>query len=84
MTSRFIPKYMREVLETLRRERLFAKFSKCEFLLREVQFLGHLVNQKGILVDPAKVKAVMQWEVPRSASEIRSFLILASYYRRFI
>ncbi|CAH1431388.1 unnamed protein product [Lactuca virosa] len=76
--------HLREVLETLRRERLFAKFSKCEFWLREVQFLGHLVNQKGILVDPAKIEAVMQWEVPRSPSEIRSFLGLAGYYRRFI
>ena len=50
--------HLREVLEVLRRERLFAKFSKCEFWLREVQFLGHLVNQKHILVDPAKVEAV--------------------------
>ena len=76
--------HLREVLETLRRESLYAKFSKCEFWLREVQFLGHLVNQKGILVDPAKIEAVMQWEVPRSPSEIRSFLGLAGYYRRFI
>ena len=76
--------HLREVLETLRRENLYAKFSKCEFWLREVQFLGHLVNQKGISVDPAKVEAVMSWEVPRSPSEIQSFLGLASYYRRFI
>ena len=60
------------------------KFSKCEFWLREVPFPGHLVNQKGILVDPAKIEAEMQWEVPRSPSEIRSFLGLAGYYRRFI
>ena len=68
----------------MRREKLFAKLSKYEFWLREVQFLGHLVNQKGILVDPAKIEAVMQWEVPKSPSEIRSFLGLAGYYRRFI
>ena len=49
-----------------------------------MQFLGHLVNQKGILVDPAKIEAVMSWEVPKSPSEIRSFLGLAGYYRRFI
>ena len=61
---------LREVLETLRRERLFAKFSKCDICLRKVQFLGHLVNQEGILVDPAKIEVVMQWEVPRSPSEI--------------
>ena len=76
--------HLREVLETLRRERLYAKFSKCEFWLREVQFLGHLVNQNGILVDPAKIEAVMRWEVPRSPSEIRSFLGLVGYYRWFI
>ncbi|CAH1431974.1 unnamed protein product [Lactuca virosa] len=75
---------MREVLETLRWERLYAKFSKCELWLCEVQCLGHLVNQKGILDDPAKVEVVMQWEVPRSPSEIQSFLGLVGYYRRFI
>ena len=74
--------HLREVLETLRTEKLYAKFSKCEFWLREVQFLGHLVNQNGILVDPAKIEAVMRWEVPRSPTEIRSFLGLAGYYRR--
>ena len=76
--------HLREVLGVLRSERLYAKFSKCDFWLREVQFLEHLVNQKGILVDPAKVEAVMSWEVPRSPSEIRSFLGLAGYYQRFI
>ena len=76
--------HLREVLETLRRESLYAKFSKCEFWLREVQFLRHLVNQNGILVDPDKVEAVMRWEVPKSPSEIRSFLGLAGYYQRFI
>ena len=76
--------HLREVLEVLRSEKLYAKFSKCDFWLREVQFLGHVVNQKGILVDPAKVEAVMSWEVPKSPSEIRSFLGLAGYYRRFI
>ncbi|WP_342852309.1 reverse transcriptase domain-containing protein, partial [Bifidobacterium animalis] len=53
-----------EVLETLRRENLYAKFSKCDFWLHEVQFLGHLINQDGISVDPAKLEAVMRWEVP--------------------
>ncbi|KAL4555554.1 hypothetical protein LXL04_038176 [Taraxacum kok-saghyz] len=76
--------HLREVLEVLRREKLYAKFSKCEFWLREVQFLGHVVNQSGIIVDPAKISAVMQWEVPRTPTEIRSFLGLAGYYRRFI
>ena len=68
----------------MRSERLYAKFSKYDFWLREVQFLGHLVNQNGILVDPAKIEAMMSWEVPRSPSDIRSFLGLAGYYWRFI
>ena len=76
--------HLREVLETLRRENLYAKFSKCDFWLHEVQFLGHLINQNGISVDPAKVEAVMRWEVPKSPSEIWSFLGLADYYHRFI
>ena len=74
--------HLREILGVLRSERLFAKFTKCDFWLREVQFLGHLVNQDGILVDLAKIEAVMRWEVPRSPTEIRSFLRLTDYYRR--
>ncbi|KAJ9541425.1 hypothetical protein OSB04_027931 [Centaurea solstitialis] len=69
--------HLREVLEVLRRERLYAKFSKCAFWLQEVQFLGHLVNREGIKVDPSKIEAVMSWEVPKTPSEIRSFLGLA-------
>ena len=75
---------MREVLEVLKKEKLYAKFSKCDFWIREVQFLGHVVNQEGIMVDPAKIKAVMKWEQPKSPTEIRSFLGLVGYYRRFI
>ncbi|KAJ9564288.1 hypothetical protein OSB04_000254 [Centaurea solstitialis] len=76
--------HLREVLEVLRKEKLYAKISKCDFWLQEVQFLGHLVNREGIKVDPAKVEAVMKWETPKTPTEVRSFLGLAGYYRRFI
>ncbi|KAJ9545620.1 hypothetical protein OSB04_025327 [Centaurea solstitialis] len=76
--------HLREVLEVLRKERLYAKFSKCAFWLEEAQFLGHVVNREGIKVDPSKIEAVMSWEVPTTPTEIRSFLGLAGYYRRFI
>ncbi|XP_021975263.1 uncharacterized protein LOC110870386 [Helianthus annuus] len=77
-------RHLREVLETLRKEKLYAKFSKCAFWLREVQFLGHVINAEGVLVDPSKIDAVMKWVPPKSPTEIRSFLGLAGYYRRFI
>ncbi|KAJ0578350.1 putative nucleotidyltransferase, Ribonuclease H [Helianthus annuus] len=76
--------HLREVLETLRREKLYAKFSKCAFWLRELQFLGHVINKDGVLVDPTKVEAVTNWVPPKNPSEVRSFLGLAGYYRRFI
>jgi hypothetical protein len=61
---------------------LYAKFSKCEFWLREVQFLGHVINEQGIQVDPLKIEAVMNWETLKSPIEIIRFLGLAGYYRR--
>ncbi|KAJ9538872.1 hypothetical protein OSB04_031605 [Centaurea solstitialis] len=77
-------RHLREVLNVLRDEKLYAKFSKCEFWLHEVQFLGHVVSRDGIKVDPAKIEAMMSWKSPTNPSEIRSFLGLAGYYRRFI
>ncbi|GKB89299.1 putative reverse transcriptase domain-containing protein [Tanacetum coccineum] len=68
----------------LKKEKLFAKFSKCEFWLHEVHFLGHVVNSNGIHVDPSKIKAVKNWKYPKSPSKIRPFLGLEGYYRRFI
>nr|KYP50735.1 Retrovirus-related Pol polyprotein from transposon 17.6 [Cajanus cajan] len=76
--------HLRSVLEVLRERQLYAKLSKCEFWLSEVRFLGHVISAEGIAVDPAKVEAVIQWERPMTATEIRSFLGLAGYYRRFI
>jgi hypothetical protein len=71
-------------MEKLREKKLFAKLKKCEFWLKEVSFLGHVVNKNGLAVDPAKVKAVVECERPTNVREIRSFLGLARYYRRFI
>lgn len=76
--------HLRMVMETLRKEKLYAKLSKCEFWLEEVQFLGHVISKDGISVDPSKVEAVTKWEQPKTATEVRSFLGLAGYYRRFI
>nr|GEZ06837.1 putative reverse transcriptase domain, ribonuclease H-like domain, aspartic peptidase domain protein [Tanacetum cinerariifolium] len=72
------------VLEFLKKEKLYAKFSKCKFWLREVQFLRHVINGDGIHVDPSKIETVNNWEAPRTPSEVCSFLGLAGYYRRFI
>nr|GEW64202.1 putative reverse transcriptase domain-containing protein [Tanacetum cinerariifolium] len=76
--------HLRLVLELLKKEKLYAKFSKCEFWLREVQFLGHMINGNGIHVDPSKIEAVKNWKAPRTPTEVRSCLGLAGYYRRFI
>ncbi|GJV38257.1 putative reverse transcriptase domain-containing protein [Tanacetum coccineum] len=76
--------HLRLVLGLLKKEKLYAKFSKCEFWLREVQFLGHVINGNGIHVDPSKIKAVKNWKAPRTPTEVRSFLGLAGYYHRFI
>ena len=76
--------HLRVVLETLRNERLYAKLSKCEFWLREVSFLGHIVSEEGIQVDPKKVDVIIEWKPPRNVTEVRSFLGLAGYYRRFV
>ena len=76
--------HLRSVLEKLRKHQLYAKFSKCEFWLKEVGFLGHVISGEGIAVDPTKVDTVTKWEAPTTVGEIRSFLGRAGYYRRFI
>ena len=75
---------MRITLEILRKEKLFAKFSKFEFWLKEVQFLGHVASNEGIKVDPTKIAAVLNRERPRTPTEVRSFMGLTWYYRRFV
>ncbi|KAL5561945.1 hypothetical protein UlMin_031692 [Ulmus minor] len=76
--------HLRLILQTLRDHQLFAKFKKCEFWLNQVAFLGHVISKDGVAVDPSKVEAVENWKPPTNASEVRSFLGLAGYYRRFV
>ncbi|GKA27312.1 putative reverse transcriptase domain-containing protein [Tanacetum coccineum] len=76
--------HLRLILELLKKEELYAKFSKCDFWLSRVQFLGHVIDSKGIHVDPAKIESIKDWESPKTPTEIRQFLGLAGYYRRFI
>ena len=76
--------HLRIVLQTLREHQLYAKFSKCQFWLDRVAFLGHVVSAEGISVDPQKIEAVVDWKPPTNVTEVRSFLGLASYYRKFV
>ena len=76
--------HLRIILQTLKEHQLFAKQEKYDFWMTEMKFLGHVVSQEGILVDPAKVDTILQWQRPKNVMEIHNFLGLAGYYRRFI
>ncbi|GJR85733.1 putative reverse transcriptase domain-containing protein [Tanacetum coccineum] len=76
--------HLKAILELLKKEQLYAKFSKCEFWIPKVQFLGHVIDSRGIHVDPAKIESIKDWASPKTPMEIRQFLGLAGYYRRFI
>jgi hypothetical protein len=76
--------HLRIVLQILREHQLHAKFSKCKFWLDKVEFLGHVITKEEIAVNPNKVQAVLDWKAPKNVKEIREFLGMAGYYRRFI
>ncbi|GJV61973.1 putative reverse transcriptase domain-containing protein [Tanacetum coccineum] len=76
--------HLKLILELLKKEKLYPKISKCEFWIPRVQFLSHVIDSKGIHVDPAKIESIKDWASPKSPTEIRQFLGLAGYYRRFI
>ncbi|GJZ05894.1 putative reverse transcriptase domain-containing protein [Tanacetum coccineum] len=76
--------HLKLILELLKKEELYAKFSKCEFWLSKVQFIGHVIDSEGIHVDPAKIKSIKDWASPKTPTEICQFLGLVGYYRRFI
>nr|GEV15766.1 reverse transcriptase domain-containing protein [Tanacetum cinerariifolium] len=77
-------KHLKIILELLKKERLYAKFLKCDFWLDSIQFLGHVIDRSGVHVDPAKIEAIKSWSASTTPTEVRQFLRLAGYYRRFI
>nr|GEV86904.1 putative reverse transcriptase domain-containing protein [Tanacetum cinerariifolium] len=76
--------HLKAILGLLKEEKLYTKFSKCEFWILKVQFLGHVIDSRGIHVDPAKIESIKDWASPKTPTEIRQFLGLAGYYKRFI
>ena len=76
--------HLRVVLQILRENQLYAKFNKCQFWLDSVAFLGHVISAEGVSVDPQKIEAIVNWKPPTNVTEIRSFLGLAGYYRKFV
>ena len=76
--------HLRLTLQLLREHRLYAKLSKCDFYRDRIQYLGHIILEEGISVDPKKIEAIINWPTPRNVTYVRSFMGLAGYYRRFI
>jgi hypothetical protein len=76
--------HLRMVLQVLREHQLYAKLSKCSFYQRHIHYLGHIISEEGIIVDPEKVESIREWSAPRNVAEVRSFMGLTGYYRRFI
>jgi hypothetical protein len=75
---------LRIVLQTLRKHKLYTKFNKCDFYQKEIQYLGHVISSEGIVIDPEKINAIMEWPIPKDVADIRSFMGITRYYRRFI
>ena len=76
--------HLRLVLQCLREHKLYAKLSKCSFFQPEIHYLGHVITGDGIVVDPAKIEAILEWPAPKNVHEVRSFMGLAGYYRIFV
>nr|GEV64481.1 putative reverse transcriptase domain-containing protein [Tanacetum cinerariifolium] len=76
--------HLKAILELLKKEKLYPKFLKCEFWIPKVQFLGHVIDSRGIYVDPAKIESIKDWASPKTPTKIRQFLGLAGYYQIFI
>jgi hypothetical protein len=76
--------HLRLVLQVLREHHLYAKFSKCDFFQKQIHYLGHVLSEEGVVVDLEKIRSIVEWPTPKDISDIRSFMGLAGYYRRFI
>ena len=77
-------RHLEIVLQRLREHKLYGKLSKCAFYQKEIQYLGHIISAQGIAVDPSKIKAIKEWPIPRNVSEVRSFMGLVGFYRKFV
>lgn len=76
--------HLRIVLQTLRKHKLYTNFDKCDFYQKKIQYLGHIIFVEGIAFDPEKIRSIMEWSVPKDVVDIRSFMGITGYYRRFI
>ena len=76
--------HLRMVLQVLREHQMYAKLSKCLFYQEQIHYLGHIISKEGIVVDPKNIEAIREWSAPKNVMEVRSFMGLAGYYRRFI
>ena len=76
--------HLRMALQLLREHKLYAKLSKCDFYKNKIYYLGHIISNEGIFVDPEKIEAIMNWPTPRNVTYVRSFMGLFGYYGRFV